>query len=53
MGSIELAEIESRFVELVWQNEPLPSGELVTLCEKKLNRKQIDEIQRLIDEYQE
>lgn len=119
MRNIDLAESEKRFVELIWQNEPLQSGELVELCNrelnwkksttytvlrrlcekgilknesaivtsaikkeeymalrseqvvdnafegslpqfvaafmsrKKLNRKQIDEIQRLIDEYQE
>lgn len=36
---IKLAEIESRFVELVWQKEPVSSGELVLLCEKELNWK--------------
>ncbi|MDE7269504.1 MAG: BlaI/MecI/CopY family transcriptional regulator [Acetatifactor sp.] len=39
MGDFKLAEIESRFVELIWQREPLASGELVTLCEKELNWK--------------
>lgn len=36
---IKLAEIESRFVELVWQREPVSSGDLVLLCEKELNWK--------------
>ncbi len=36
---IKLAEIESRFVELIWQKEPVASGELVLLCEKELNWK--------------
>lgn len=36
---IKLAEIESRFVELVWRKEPVSSGELVLLCEKELNWK--------------
>ena len=39
MGDIRLAETERRFVELVWQKEPLGSGELVALCEKELNWK--------------
>lgn len=39
MEDIKLAETEKRFVELIWQNEPLLSGELVTLCEKELNWK--------------
>lgn len=36
---IKLAETESRFVELIWQSEPVPSGDLVLLCEKELNWK--------------
>lgn len=36
---IKLAETESRFVELIWQEEPVSSGELVLLCEKELNWK--------------
>lgn len=39
MEGIKLAEIESRFVELIWQSEPINSGELVLLCEKELNWK--------------
>lgn len=39
MEGMKLAEIESRFVELVWEKEPVNSGELVTLCEEKLNWK--------------
>lgn len=39
MEEIRLAEIESRFVELIWQREPIGSGELVSLCEKELNWK--------------
>lgn len=35
----KLGEIESRFVELIWQREPVPSRDLVLLCEKKLNWK--------------
>ncbi|MCH5344302.1 MAG: BlaI/MecI/CopY family transcriptional regulator [Acetatifactor sp.] len=39
MEGIKLAEIESKFVELVWQSEPINSGDLVLLCEKELNWK--------------
>ncbi len=39
MDEIRLAEAESRFVELIWQREPIPSGELVALCEQELNWK--------------
>ncbi len=39
MGDFRLAEIESRFAELIWQREPIASGELVSLCEKELNWK--------------
>lgn len=34
-----LCESEYRFAEIVWQNEPVNSGELVTLCEKGLGWK--------------
>lgn len=30
-----LAETEARFAELIWQNEPVSSPELVKLCEKE------------------
>lgn len=42
MGKSEemrLAETELRFAELVWNREPLSSGELVQLCERELNWK--------------
>lgn len=39
MEGIRLAEIESKFVELVWQSEPINSGDLVLLCEQELNWK--------------
>ena len=37
--SQRLAEGEYRFAELVWQHEPLPSGELVTLADAALGWK--------------
>ena len=39
MEELRLGVVESRFAELIWQKEPLPSGELVKLCEKELNWK--------------
>ncbi len=39
MAEYRLAEIEMRFAEIIWKNEPLSSGELVKLCEKELNWK--------------
>ena len=32
----KLAETESKFADLIWENEPIPSGELVKLCEEQL-----------------
>ncbi|WP_324823086.1 BlaI/MecI/CopY family transcriptional regulator [Sinanaerobacter sp. ZZT-01] len=39
MTEYKLAEIESKFVELIWENEPIHSGELVKLCSEKLDWK--------------
>lgn len=39
MEEMRLAETELRFTELVWDKEPLTSGELVQLCEKELSWK--------------
>lgn len=36
---IRLAFVESVFADIIWENEPISSGELVKLCEKKLNWK--------------
>jgi predicted transcriptional regulator len=35
----ELGEVQERFAKLVWANAPIPSGELVKLCERELNWK--------------
>lgn len=34
-----LGVIESRFADIVWNNEPMTSGQLVKLCEKELGWK--------------
>ena len=39
MEDLKLGAVETRFAELIWANEPLPSGALVKLCEKELNWK--------------
>ena len=39
MDEMKLGIVESRFADIVWQNEPLTTKELVSLCEKELNWK--------------
>ena len=39
MEQTELGEVQERFAKIVWANAPIPSGELVKLCEKELNWK--------------
>ena len=39
MSGLKLAETEGKFVALVWEREPISSGELVQLGEKELNWK--------------
>lgn len=39
MSDIELGAIQAQFAEIVWENEPIGSGELVKICEKKFNWK--------------
>lgn len=39
MDDMKLGAVESRFADLIWSSEPLPSGELVKLCEKELHWK--------------
>lgn len=36
---IELGEVQNRFAKLIWENEPIGSGQLVKLCEKELGWK--------------
>ena len=36
METYKLAESDYRFLCIVWEHEPLPSGELVKLCAEKL-----------------
>lgn len=39
MTEVKLGAIELRFAELIWEREPLFSGELVKLCEQELEWK--------------
>lgn len=39
MAEYRLGEIETRFADLIWSNEPLSSGELVKLAEAELSWK--------------
>ncbi|MNJ62096.1 Penicillinase repressor [compost metagenome] len=39
MKGYKLTESEIKFTDLIWQNEPIGSGDLVKLCEKEMNWK--------------
>ena len=39
MEELKLGVVETVFADIIWQNEPLSSGELVKLCEKELSWK--------------
>ena len=34
---LKLTETETKFAEIIWNNEPIPSRDLVKLCEAELN----------------
>ena len=39
MEDLRLGIVESHFADIIWNNEPLSSGELVKICEKELEWK--------------
>lgn len=39
MSELKLGVIEERFANIIWENEPLTSKELIQLCEKELSWK--------------
>lgn len=39
MDEVKLGVVESKFADLVWENEPIASGDLVKLCETELGWK--------------
>ena len=39
MIDMELGAVQERFADLVWENEPVGSGDLVKICERELGWK--------------
>ncbi|MBQ4054420.1 MAG: BlaI/MecI/CopY family transcriptional regulator [Clostridia bacterium] len=39
MSEMKLGAIESRFADIIWQNEPLSTAALVAICERQLSWK--------------
>ena len=39
MAVIELGEVQARFADIIWENEPVSSGDLVKICREQLNWK--------------
>jgi predicted transcriptional regulator len=39
MADLELGAVQERFADIVWEHEPIASGELVKICEKELEWK--------------
>lgn len=39
MGDIKMGAIEAKFAELIWENEPVGSGDLVAICSRVLDWK--------------
>ena len=39
MADIRLAMVEARFADIIWENAPLGSGQLVKLCQEELSWK--------------
>ena len=39
MYSTELGEVQSKFADIIWNNAPISSGELVKICESELKWK--------------
>lgn len=39
MGELQMGVIESRFADIIWQNEPVATTELVKLSQQELNWK--------------
>lgn len=39
MNELQLGAVESRFADIIWGHEPIPSADLVKLCERELSWK--------------
>ena len=47
MEDMKLGLVESHFADIVWENEPIHSRELVKLCDQELNWKRVPHIRYL------
>ena len=39
MGDMKLGAVETRFAEIIWDNEPLTTGQLIKICAEELEWK--------------
>lgn len=39
MDKLKLGTVEARFADIIWENEPISSGELVKVCEREFEWK--------------
>ena len=39
MEELKLGTVESKFADIIWENEPISSGQLVKLCGQQLDWK--------------
>ena len=39
MEELKLGTVESKFADIIWENEPIPSGQLVKICGQQLDWK--------------
>ncbi len=39
MDDMKLGVVESKFADIIWRDEPIPSGELVKICDRELSWK--------------
>ena len=52
MSDFRLAPVQAKFADIIWRHVPIPSPELVKICEKELNWKKpttYTELRRLCD----
>ncbi len=41
---IELGEVQAKFADIIWEREPIASGELTKICEKRTGMEKINDI---------
>ena len=42
MEELKLGNVEAQFADIIWNHEPIPSGELVKICEKEFGVEKIN-----------